>query len=158
MMSRPATIAFLSVLALLGSALLIHTFSGAYERAQIPGMSSPMLYPRLLLVAWVALSVLGIGHTLLASPDEEGEESSEPLRVRQTALAMVIVSAATLAMPAVGFAPSMTLAMLLLGWLLGYRRPVMLPVISVLFSFGLWHLFHNLLLIRLPNSPFLPWV
>lgn len=154
---RGATVIVMATLAILGAGLFVHTYTDAYAGAEIVGMSSPLIYPRVMLVAWVLLAVLGLIDSVARAP-ELAEDEPERGRVLLTLVAIAIVVATTLSMRWIGFAPSMAAAMLTLGFLMGYRRPVMLPLASIGFAFGIWYLFHHLLLIRLPVSPFLPFV
>ena len=69
-----------------------------------------------------------------------------------------LVSGSTFLLTQIGFLFSMLLFALSSSWFMGYRKPLGLALAGVVFPISTWYLFHEILLIRLPVSPWFTWV
>jgi hypothetical protein len=144
---------FSGFLLLLAMALLLHTYSDEYEGMGIGAQFGPMFYPRILLWMWAGLSGLLVVTSVLG---KVGPPAAQ--RWGRLALMFGLVSGSTFLLTQIGFLFSMLLFALSSSWFMGYRKPLGLALAGVVFPISTWYLFHEILLIRLPVSPWFTWV
>lgn len=139
---RPAVAASLAAVAV---ALLIHTFDDRYSSGMFATAPNAMVLPRGLLILWAGLAIA----TLVADlrrPTASGRDGIS------TALWLcVILLASAAALPAIGFAATVTPLVPAALVAMGERRVLVLLLATTLLGPGLWLLFHHVLLIRLPS-------
>lgn len=100
--------------------------------------SNPMRYPQLLLLLLMACSV-----ALIARGVRTKSEGAAPVPGWQP-LAVTLVAAGTylLAFDRLGFVPSTLLFIPTTSWLLGFRRPLLLALVTIGFTCLVWYSFH----------------
>ena len=137
--------------AALAAALAVYIAGGGNDRP-VSVASDPYWYPKLLLGLIAVCAVWLMVQAVVQRGDAKGPER---LRWRTLAGTIVISGAYLLAYESLGFVPT-TLALLLVFALFqGYRRPLVLGVVTVLFTALVWYGFTDLLN-RVPPGPALP--
>ncbi|ASK36122.1 tripartite tricarboxylate transporter TctB family protein [Alloalcanivorax mobilis] len=137
-----------------GAALLaiLAVYVGGGSAAGSPPLASnPYWYPKVLLI------LIGVCAVWLIMRAALGRSGAAPASVQWRALAgSVVVSGAFLfGYERIGFVPCTVVLVVVMGWMLGFRRPLMLLVVSVLFTAAVWYGFSDLLN-RTPPGPALP--
>ncbi len=150
-MSRTRAV-FGGVLCLLAAGLLTHTYDPHYEDMGIGAEFGPMFYPRILLILWIGLSIGLVIEAMLLRQRPVAEQ-----RWGMLAGTLFLVAACTFLLSAIGFLFASVLFCVAACLFLGYREPVGLVLTGVIFPFCTWYLFHEILLIRLPTSPWFTW-
>lgn len=136
----------------IGVLLFVHSFDEKYAGMGIGAEFGPVFYPRVLLVLWILLAGILTVQTLWRTRAIAAQDWLMIVRV------MVIVSASTLLMEVIGFLLSAILFCIAYPWVTGYRRPVGLILVGLIFPVVVWYLFENVLMIRLPANPWLEWM
>lgn len=138
----------LAVAALLTAAavaLLVHTFDPRYASGMFATAPNAMVLPRVLLILWAGLALAGL------VVDWRNPEASGRDGLSVAILLCGVMGTGAVALPAIGFAATVTLLVAAALIAMGERRiPVLLLATAVLGP-GLWALFHHLLQIRLPS-------
>ncbi|KPB02343.1 tripartite tricarboxylate transporter TctB family protein [Ahrensia marina] len=146
-MNRTPNIIFALALLLLGGALFAHSFAARYAAMGIGSPVNPVFFPRILLGLWILLGVV-ILIKAIRSPvnfKENTHRWQEPLGM----IAAVAVSIWAMRwLGYIGVAGPLAFAC---GWLLGYRRLVILIAIAALSAIFTWWLFDQALGIPLPR-------
>ena len=112
--------------------------------------------PAVLAGLWWAFSAFLIGASLFGETEDHGGGSNfNEWRRRVTdfkTVAIVVVTAViAVGMTFVGYLAAVSAGVLAILIILGERKPVQFAVVFLIFGPGLWYLFHNVLLIRLPT-------
>ena len=138
------------ILLLVGAGLMLSTFG--LQFADLGGAFSPMFFPRIVLMMWVALALLNVMSDVMA------QSASKPIRLGTVAVISVAFVAYVILLPKLGFfLCSVPLAFGML-WVLEVRNPLALVGISVGVPGGLVALFNHVLTMPLPVSPFVWWL
>ncbi|KAF0805943.1 hypothetical protein A6D6_01999 [Alcanivorax xiamenensis] len=138
--------------AVLVAALTVY-FAGGGDDTVHHVANDPFWYPKVLLI------LIGVCSLWLLVKSALGRSGTPPSSLQWRALAatVVISGAYLLAYEALGFVPSTLVLMLVMSGVLGFRHPLWLVVISVLFTAVIWYGFADLLN-RTPPGPALPSV
>ena len=131
-----------------GMALFAHTYSSQYQGMGLGANFSPVFYPRILLAIWIGLTAILVIHAAL--DQEKGRKINRIGLV--IAMAFLITIAAVMMIQA-GFLIAMSAFSMVSCRLLGYRRPMGFILGGMIFPVAIWYLFHEVLLLRLPVSP-----
>lgn len=138
------------VLLLIGAGLMLSTFG--LQFADLGGAFSPMFFPRIVLMMWVALALLNVAADVMA------QGGSKPIRLATVAAISVGFVVYVIALPKLGFFfASVPLALGML-WVLEVRSPLALIGIAVGVPGALVMLFNHILTMPLPVSPILWWL
>ena len=138
---------------LMAAGLLLHSYDPHYKGMGIGAEFGPMFYPRILLIMWIGLSIGLITEPFL------GREKDIPRQRWGMLLGMLaLVAGCTLLLTEIGFLFASVLFCVTACVFAGYRGPVGIALTGVAFPFFTWYLFHEVLLIRLPTSPWFTWV
>ena len=144
---------FSGFLLLLALSLLVHTYSDEYEGMGIGAEFGPMFYPRILLWMWIGIP------GLLVVTSVVGKTKAPAAQKWGRLFGMfALVALCTLLLTQIGFLFSILLFSLSSSWFMGYRKPLGLVLSGIVFPVATWYLFHEILLIRLPVSPWFTWV
>lgn len=137
--------------AMLGINLLIwrETFKSQYDNslAQDYGFS-PVFFPQILLSIWSLLCIVIIVRALFAAKSTEDAPIWRNLisAIGLTAGYIFLVYVAGFLLASIPFAAAFM-------FVFGYRRPVVLASVSILFPVATWWIFTHPLQIVLPSSP-----
>lgn len=146
-MKRSYRISFALVLLLLGGALFAHSFAARYAAMGIGSPVNPVFFPRILLTLWLVLAVVILIEAFRLPPDEHNDTHRW-----QAPIAMIaVVGLSIWAMRWVGYIGIAGPVAFACGWLLGYRRVVVLFAIAVVAAAVTWWLFDRALGIPLPR-------
>ncbi|GAB3684772.1 tripartite tricarboxylate transporter TctB family protein [Salinisphaera aquimarina] len=127
--------------------LLVYWTSTQGARPPVPIANDPFWYPTILLVLIGGCAVVMSLQVIL------GQQVEAPAPVRWGKLAVAIGFSVfyLLTYERIGFVLD-TLALIpLLGWFLGFRRPIILVIVSVGFTAAVWYSFDLLLHITPPG-------
>ncbi|MCG8510023.1 MAG: tripartite tricarboxylate transporter TctB family protein [Rhodospirillales bacterium] len=138
---------------LLAAGLLTHSYDPHYEGMGIGAEFGPMFYPRILLILWMALSIGLIAEVFLFR-----QKDIDRQRWAKLLGALILVAGCTFLLNAIGFLFASLLFCVVACLFLGYREPVGLVLTGLVFPVFTWYLFHEVLLIRLPTSPWFTWI
>lgn len=108
----------------------------------------PAFFPRILIVLWALLAVSIVVRGTQLMRDPMPEQNWFPL-----AGSVLITTGYLSLMNVVGFLFSSIAFAAVLMPFLGFRRPIIVAVVSVLFPIAVWYSFVFLLKIPLPTSP-----
>ena len=137
--------------AALAAAVAVYLTGGSTDRP-VAVASDPFWYPRLLLVLIGVCAIWLMVHALLGRASSAGPER---LRRRSLAGTVVISGAYLLVYEWLGVLPATLALMLVFALFQGFRRPLWLVVVAVLFTVLVWYGFADLLN-RTPPGPALP--
>jgi len=135
----------------LAVAVAVYVTGGGNDRP-VSVASDPYWYPKLLLGLIGACAVWLMVRALL---DRRAADGAEPLRWRTLTGTIVISGAYLLGYEWQGFIPATLALMLVFPLFQGFRRPLVLVVVAVLFTVLVWYGFADLLN-RMPPGPALP--
>lgn len=139
-----------TVLLLLGIGLLLHTYILGF--ADLGGAFSPVFFPRIILSAWIGLSVLSLVVDVIESHNKSKAQWL-PVLVIGASLFLYLQL-----LPTIGFFASSALLCVVVLFSTGQRRVVDIVVFSLAVSGALVGLFNHLLVMPLPVSPFFWWI
>ncbi len=140
---------FSGVMFSLGAFLLAHSYSVA-DLATAASFG-PQFFPRIILWVWLLLAAcMTVEAMFLKGKQDKGQHWAGLLS------AVALTGLACLLLPLAGFLPVSLIFMLAYPWALGYRRVTILVPLAVLFSLATWYVFNEILLIPLPEVPWLP--
>ena len=147
-MSRALDITVSAVLLALGIGLLAHTYGGAFDTFTFGGDVGPAFAPRLFLTAWVIFAVAALFQAVRSG-------SVEPLNINLLQLFAVgtVLCLTAYAITMVGFVLATVPGMAAFLWAIGYRKPVVVVLISTLGPIVIWALFNFGFELLLPRSP-----
>lgn len=137
--------------AALAAAVAVHLTGGGNDRP-VSVASDPYWYPKLLLVL---IGVCAVWLMVRAALDRRAADGPERLNWRTLTGTIVISGAYLLGYEWLGFVPATVALMLVFALFQGYRRPLWLVVVAVLFTVLVWYGFADLLN-RMPPGPALP--
>ena len=144
---KAGRVAFSGLLLLVGVALFASLPSEGATPAGPSGALDPYLYPRLLLLAWIALAAVALLQASLFSP------ATSTQRDWITALGLITLCGLFIwLILTIGFLLAAWAFFLAAAWLLGYRRLPVLLGVGLVAPAGIWWLFHHVIQIRLPTS------
>ncbi|MEL6508339.1 MAG: tripartite tricarboxylate transporter TctB family protein [Pseudomonadota bacterium] len=138
------------ILLLIASALTYSTFG--LEFADLGGAFDPTFFPRIILIAWMALAALNLIVDLRAGTGWDGQGI---LRVAIMAVATVIYM---VFLTTLGFFFSSVILSVLFLLLLGVRNPLPIAAVSLGVPGALVALFNHMLTMPLPTSPMFWWI
>lgn len=132
----------------LSIALGWHALHSHYGGARIGWELSPYLFPLLIAVLLLLLSLVLVAEGL------RGEGVGKPDKARWGVMLVTVAAAVAyfLLMPALGFVLSTTLFLLGMFLFLGERRPLVLILVPLLFASAIYLSFGKLLYVMLPRS------
>ena len=135
-----------------GVGLFLSTFSSEYDIPAFSGDVGTVFVPRIYLILWVALSLLVLLQ-MRSSPEEEKREETLTFSAARLCMIIGIAAATAVAMLTIGFVFGLIPGFILFCWAFGYRRPLVLILISVVGTLGIWVLFNSVFELPLPKSP-----
>ncbi len=112
---------------------------------------SPVFFPTILIYLWLTLSVL-ILLKGLATRSRQDQAKSE-ISFSRPLIGFLLTGVYAYLMPVIGFTIASVSYAALFMLILGYRRPIPLISISLLFPVLMWYVFTFLLNVPLPVSP-----
>lgn len=142
------------VLATVGGALFIHTFSERYGGMGIGDVYGPMFFPRILLAAWTLFALIAAIQAALSA----NQNGVQFLRLWFGLAIMMTTGLFVAAILTLGFLIGSYMFFIASALILGYRNPVVLSIAGVAVPFAIWYLFHVIIEIRLPTSNWLIWI
>ncbi|MEZ5738058.1 MAG: tripartite tricarboxylate transporter TctB family protein [Burkholderiaceae bacterium] len=133
----------------IGGFLWWETTKDSYQQDKMQDYGfDPAFFPRILIGLWMAMAVV-----ILLGSFRDWAARMEGQRWGKLAGALALTSAYAAAMHVIGFLfASIPFSALMMVWL-GFRRPVIVMAIAVLFPLLTWYSFVHLLNIPLPVSP-----
>ena len=139
-----------SLFLLLASVVLFAmTFTDQFDVPTFGGDVGPAFAPRGFLIAWMVLAAFAT-----VSAFRSGEkEQSERVRIGQLAAVIAIAAGTALAMTEIGFVFATVPGFFLFCWAFGYRKPLLLALISIGGPVAIWALFTFGFELLLPRSP-----
>lgn len=137
--------------AALAAAVAVFIAGGGNDRP-VAVASNPYWYPKVLLVL---IGVCAIWLMVKAVLNSHAATPPDRLRWRSLTGTMVISGAYLLGYEWLGFVPATLALMLVFALFQGFRRPLLLVVVAVLFTVLIWYGFADLLN-RQPPGPALP--
>lgn len=142
----------LLALLLIAAGLFLSTFSNEYDIPSFGGDVSTVFVPRIYFIIWILLCLFSLWDSTNTNyEDKDGEETS--FSVARLCTIILIAAATSVAMLKLGFVIGLIPGFILFCWSFGYRRPLVLTVISVSGTLGIWLLFNNVFELPLPRSP-----
>ena len=138
------------ILLLIASALTYSTFG--LEFADLGGAFDPTFFPRIILIAWMALAALNLIVDLRAGTGWDGQGI---LHVAIMAVATVIYM---VFLTTLGFFFSSVILSVLFLLLLGVRNPLPIAAVSLGVPGAIVALFNHMLTMPLPTSPMFWWI
>ena len=138
------------ILLLIASALTYSTFG--LEFADLGGAFDPTFFPRIILIAWMALAALNLIVDLRAGTGWDGQGI---LHVAIMAVATVIYM---VFLTTLGFFFSSVILSVLFLLLLGVRNPLPIAAVSLGVPGALVALFNHMLTLPLHTSPMFWWI
>ena len=144
---KARSLAFFLALTCVGVLLFWHSFDVGYQ-ASAGNAEATMLFPRILLGAWIVLAGGAVVEAALAVG-----RSAEPWALGRLAAFVLVVGAWVAAIPYLGFLiASVAFAFLsLVGF--GFKKPTALLLFGLLLPVAVWMLFTFVIQIGLPTSP-----
>lgn len=132
---------------LLGVSVLLYaqTVGVGFSHTEIA--RDPVFYPRLLLIL---LALVSIGLVVRALIGKEADRPPVPVWSRFLAVAL-LTAAYFLLFDVVGFLIASLVLMPALTVLLGYRRPLVIVLVTVIFVIAVWYCFAEVFVIRPPG-------
>jgi len=147
-MQKTLDIILASAFLLAGLGLLSLTFGEAFDVRTFGGDVGPAFAPRLFLVAWSVFAAVALAAAIKSSPGD-----LETINMAQFLTVIVIATITALAMTRIGFVFAAVPGLAAFCWAFGYRRIVVLAIISVTVPVGIWALFTFGFELLLPRSP-----
>lgn len=137
-----------------GTALFAHTFSERYSGTGIGDAYGPLFYPRLLLVAWIVLAGIAFVQAAISQMAASSFAFRWPVGFAMISACALFVGSIF----ALGFLIASCVFFAATALILGYRNFIVIAVVSLLVPLAIWYLFHVLIEIRLPTSPWFFWM
>ncbi|MEO1018073.1 MAG: tripartite tricarboxylate transporter TctB family protein [Pseudomonadota bacterium] len=126
--------------------LFIHTYSERYEINHLFGDVSTVLVPRILLGSWMFLSAI------LVIRDSLSLAVFADVQWRNFVLIGAIASLIVGGLWLFGFLVTMPFGLFALGWAFGYRRWVVLLIVSIAAPLAVWLVLSYLAAVPLPDA------
>ncbi len=131
------------------AALLWVSFGLQFEGTPIS--RDPAWFPQLLLTLMLVATAVLAGRALFRA----ATAAVPSLRWQALAITLLLSASYLVAFVGVGFIPATLVLIPLMSWLLGFRRPWVIVLVTAGFTVGLWYAF-TLLLNVTPPGPGLP--
>ncbi|MDE0113280.1 MAG: tripartite tricarboxylate transporter TctB family protein [Albidovulum sp.] len=145
---RKLDIAVSGLLLLVALSLFAVTFTDQFDVPTFGGDVGPAFAPRGFLIVWMVLAATATIQALRG----EAEEFSG-MNFGKFASVAIIACAMSYGMTIIGFVFSTIPGFFLFCWVFGYRKPLILAVLSVGGPLGIWALFTYVFELLLPRSP-----
>ncbi len=142
-----------SIIILFGVAMLLEM-----AKAQYAGMgeglgTGPAFFPRILMGAFIITGLL----TILNGVRKKGN-LLEPINKGKIFVFILITSVLFFSVSCLGFLFSVFPFLLVAMWVMGFRKKLLIVVISLIFSLSSWYLFNFVFEIILPTSPWFIYI
>ena len=145
MTRRTLDLAYAAVWLVSAAALLWVSFGLHFEGTPIS--RDPAWFPQLLLTLMlIAGAVLA-----LRALRSRSATSVDPVHWQALAITLLVSALYLVAFVGVGFIPATLVLIPLMSWLLGFRRPVAIALVTVGMTVGLWYAFALLLNVTPPG-------
>lgn len=138
------------MLVLSAGALFVSTFSATYDLGEpYGGDVTTVFVPRVFLILWMIFAVLMVVEEVVRG------RAKLRLNVDWTPLGLACLAAIVIAaaMLQFGFVLALVPGFFVFTWLLGYRRPVPLAIVSIAMPAVVWGVFIHFFELSLPQSP-----
>ena len=140
---------FVSLFFLIAAVVLFAmTFGEQFEVPTFGGDVGPAFAPRGFLLIWMALALVAV-----VSAARSERPAIGPLRTRQLALVALIAIGTGYGMTRIGFLFATIPGFFLFCYAFGYRKPLLLAIVSVCAPTAIWALFTFVFELLLPRSP-----
>lgn len=128
--------------------LISHTYDDVYQTSLLTAGRGPVFFPRIVLAAMAVFSLV----VILQGMAEQ--RTTLPWRHLLPIAATVAATGAYIAaIDVAGFLIATVVYTATLPWLLGYRRPLPVLLVALLYPVIVWFVFEKVFLIILPSSP-----
>ena len=139
-----------AALFLVAALLFATTYSAEYhQQGGLFGDVNTVFVPRIFLIAWMLLAAIQCVGGFIRK-DAEAYPAVQWTKLGTVSAIAVLVA---FAMLGAGFLLATIPGFFLFTWAFGYRRPVILAAVSVIFPIAIWLLFINVFKLPLPHSP-----
>lgn len=149
MQKRIGELFFSGISLMLSLSLFVYTFFSSVQMAGGGVEHSPMFFPRIILGLMVVFS---FGMLVEAAVKTGGYQTQ--LNWKVLIGAIIFVGLFVSFFKIFGFLITSFIFFIGYGYLLGYRRKILLILIASLVTITIWYIFNSLLMISLPG---LPW-
>ena len=136
---------FCAIILLFGCGLMLHTFDESYAGMAQDISDGPMLFPRILLTVWILCAA---GMLVQARKSCAEKRIFMWGRVLAGLAALCLFS---LLLPSLGFIATGTIFFISLACILGFSRPLLLVITSVVYAVFIDMTFEHVLMIVLPS-------
>ena len=147
-MRRKIDITLSTLLLIAAASFFAVTFTDQFDVPTFGGDVGPAFAPRGYLLVWMALAATSVLQAL-----REKDEAPLEVNLRQLVSVAAVAGATGYAMTVVGFVFSTVPGVFLFCWAFGYRKPIMLAVLSLAAPLTIWALFTYVFELLLPRSP-----
>ena len=113
--------------------------------------NNPLWFPRLLL-GLMLIAAVALGARALVR--RSATTTAEPLRRKAVAITIGAAGAYLTGFHEIGFIPATLVLFPLMCWLLGYRRPLTIALVTLILTISLWYAFSLLLNVTPPGIGF----
>lgn len=134
---------------LISGVLLLHAYSMPSHDIGIE--YGPMFFPKVILWGWFALASLILLQDIMAQSLIQVPRINYPVFIK----AILAIGGICLLLPILGFLPVGMAFFCAYAYILGYRSIKILVVIAIGYCILIWALFNYVLLVPLPEIPFL---
>lgn len=128
--------------------LLASSFSSGYQRSFLRFDPGPTLYPRILLVLMIVLSLIVIVRSLKLPADRVLPKGSARVLWLMATTVMYVATIRYF-----GFLIASVVFLILVPWTAGYRRTGIIVSVAGVYAVAIWLVFEKVLYIILPSSP-----
>ena len=147
-MTRTFEVAVSAFLLAAAALLFAATFSDRFDVPTFGGDVGPAFAPRAYLIVWMFLSATSLVQAVRGTTPPGGEANLGKL------LSVAAIACGTgYAMTVIGFVFATVPGFFLFCWAFGYRKPVILALLSVAGPLLIWALFTYVFELLLPRSP-----
>lgn len=138
-----------AALFLAAALLFLTTYSAEYQQGGQFGDVSTVFVPRIFLIAWMLFAAI----QCIGGFFREDAEAYPAVQWGKLGAVSAVAVLAAFAMLGAGFLIATIPGFFLFTWAFGYRRPVILAILSIVFPIGIWLLFIHVFKLPLPHSP-----
>ena len=147
-MTRTFEVAVSAFLLAAAALLFAATFSDRFDVPTFGGDVGPAFAPRAYLIVWMGLSAISLVQAVRGT-----EPAGEGANLRKLLSVAAIACGTGYAMTVIGFVFATVPGFFLFCWAFGYRKPVILALLSVAGPLLIWALFTYVFELLLPRSP-----
>ena len=147
-MTRRFDVAVSAFLLAAAALLFAATFSDRFDVPTFGGDVGPAFAPRAYLVVWMCLSAISLAQAVRTTAP-----SGEAANFRKLLSVAAIACGTGYGMTIIGFVFAAVPGFFLFCWAFGYRRPLVLALLSVAGPLLIWALFTYVFELLLPRSP-----